>query len=215
MSTSTVNLTFNFAIIVVAITALHFYSKAHEKVLTLEKAVAPIEHLSNARHDIETGNYDQGVYAIEKAIKAMKVIEHNADSNAIEHVEDAIKDLKLVETEIKNDSIVLNDLNKAFFNALNSLAYAGLRISEDKLEDGHKYRAMNMLSASFKEMITSLKFAEDEVLKVKEEKAISDVRDFLKKLKEADYKHNDYDKYHLQYDYINREVEELIYWVWS
>ncbi|WP_109832252.1 hypothetical protein [Reichenbachiella versicolor] len=199
---------FNVTVLSISLGALHIYYLGHKDVLTLERAVAPIEHLTNAHHAIEKERFQEGYKEIEKAIFGMKIIEKNADSTAMKFVDEAIEDLKLVEIEIKNDSVIMDDLNHAFFNALNSIAYANLRISENRLEHGQKFKAMNLLSISFREMLSSLEYATTSTQKKHEEKAVADVRKFLKDLKQADYIHDIDLQYHLEYDTINDHVEE-------
>ena len=204
---------FNVLLLSACIGALHIYDLNHRNELTIERAVAPLEHLSNARHAINDRNVNKSIEEIDHAITAMRIIKKFADTTAAAHVSDAINDLKLVENEIENDSVVIADLNNAFFNALNSIALANLTISEANLAHGSKYKAMNLVNASFRELISSMKFANTEEQKKQEEKVIADVRDFLQQLKDANYHddlHNEEKLLH-KYDTLSEEVEELIH----
>lgn len=194
----------NVLFVAFALGSLHLYDTYHEGHLTVERAMAPMQHLSNARHLIISSDYHGSIKEIDYAIMAMRIIEHGVDSVAAEHLETAIADLKLVEIEIRDDSVVVADLNKAFFNALNSIAYANLTISEESLENGEKYKAMSLMNASFAEMIRSLRFASSEKSIELENKAIEDIKTVLQKLKDSDY------TYQFSFDSLNREIEELI-----
>jgi len=190
-------------IVGICLLLLHTYSILHSNELTIEKAVDPVHHLSNAYHAIVNDDYNRSVREMDEAIMAMKIIEPYADSIAVDHIEKAILDLTHVELEIKADSLNMQDLNHAFFNALNSIAYANLTISEKNLDNGEHYKAMRLLNASFREMISSIKFA-DTLQRQQEDKVIKDVRHILSSLKKTNFEST------FDYDSLNRELEELI-----
>ena len=189
---------------VMLIGLLHTYDILHNKTLTFERAMSPVRHLSNARQNIVDNNFNGSIKELEAAILDMQIIEQYADSSAVVLIDRAIVDLKLVEAEIQNDSVLVPDLNRAYFNALNSIAFANLTIAEASLEKGEKYKAMRFLNATFKEMVTSLSFAADEESKARESKVIDDIKSILTELHRSDY------TYQFDYDSINREVEQLI-----
>jgi hypothetical protein len=172
--------------------------------LTIERATEPVQHLTDARFSIVNGDYHRALFELDEAITEMKIIEQYSDSSTTAHIEQAIRDLEKVENEIRNDSLVIGDLNKAFFNALNSIAYSCMMISENNLDKGEKYKAMRFMNATFAEMIASLKFVNSEELRHKEEKVIEDVRNIISSMKKTNY------KYRFNYDTLNHELEELI-----
>ena len=191
-------------IIAVLLGILHTYDIYHNRHLTFERAMSPVRHLSIARQSILESDYHGSYRSLEKAIMDMQIIEQYADSSAVHLIDSAISDLKLVKAEVKNDTVIVNDLNKAYFNALNSIAFANLTIAEASLEKGEKYKAMQFLNATFKEMVTSLSFAADEESRAKETKVIEDIKSILSELHRSDY------TYQFDYDSINQELEELI-----
>ncbi len=191
-------------LIVALIGTLHAYDIFHNKHLTIERAMSPVRHLSNAREYIIDSDYNRSIRQLEAAIMDMQIIEQYADSSATHLIEKAIADLKLVEAEVQNDSVIVSDLNRAYFNALNSIAFANLTIAEESLEKGEKYKAMRFLNETSREMVSSLSYAADEESKVKEKKAISDIRKILSALQKGD------ESYTFDYDSINQEMEELI-----
>lgn len=190
-------------IVIVSIVILHVVSMLHDE-LTIERAMKPINYLSDARHLIVNGEYNRAADELEEAMMEMRIIEQYADSSSVGHIEQAIDDLQLVDNEIRGDSLVIADLNRAFFNALNSIAHACMIISENNLDKGEKYAAMRFMNATFAEMVASLKFVSSEDMKVKEEKVISHVREILYNMKSSGY------TYKFDYDVINHELEELI-----
>ncbi|PIB36377.1 hypothetical protein BFP72_13715 [Reichenbachiella sp. 5M10] len=183
---------------------LYLYDKNHKTDLTIEQAMEPVRHLTNARQAILSKMFDKSLNELDEAILDMRRIEQNADSTATSYIEQAIEDLALVESEIRNDTILLDDLNHAFFKALNSIAYANLIISEKNLDKGEKYKAIRFMNATFNEMVSSLKFATDERDKAREKEVIEEIKVILAKIQLSDT------QYQFDYDSLNRDVEELI-----
>lgn len=190
-------------VIAVSIGILHLYNLSHNE-LTIDLALAPVKNLSDARHLIVNDNYNKAIQELDDAMMKMRVIEQYTDSSSIAFLEQAVEDLELVEKEMRADELEEDDLNKAFFNALNSIAYACMTISENNLDKGEKYKAMQFMNATFAEMIASLKFVEDEDLKHKEEKVIAHVREIIDKMESTKY------TFKFDYDLVNHELEELI-----
>lgn len=186
-----------------SIAVLHMYNMMHDE-LTIDRALAPMKHLSNARHLIVNGDYRGAVTELEDAMMQMRVIEQYTDSASEAHMNQAVEDLELVEREIKSDNLVEEDLNRAFFNSLNSIAFTCMIMSEHNLDKGENYKALHFMNATFQEMIASLKYVENEDLKHKEEKVIAHVRQILDKMESTKY------TYKFDYDLINHELEELI-----
>lgn len=187
-----------------SLTLLFIYGKLHKPELTVAQAMEPVKHLSNARQGILQQKFEYSLEEIDEAIADIRFIEESADSTAIDFIEKAIEDLGLVEGEIRNDTIIMDDLDHAFFNALNSIAYANLIIAEKNLDKGEVYRAIQFMNATFKEMISSLQFATSTRDKEREEQVINDIKSILSNLQKTGY------EYRFSYDSINREIEELI-----
>ncbi|UXX79655.1 hypothetical protein N7E81_00835 [Reichenbachiella carrageenanivorans] len=186
-----------------SIAVLHLVNMLHDE-LTVDRALAPMKSLSNARHLIVNGDYRGAVNELEDAMMQMRVIEQYTDSASEAHMDRAVEDLELVEKEIRSDNLIEEDLNRAFFNSLNSIAYACMLMSEHNLDKGENYKALHFMNATFQEMIASLKYVKDDELKHKEEKVIAHVRHILDKMESTKY------TYKFDYDLINHELEELI-----
>lgn len=193
-----------FLFVIFSLVVMKIFDTFHHEELTIERAMEPVKHLSDARHSIVNNDFNRAVRELDEAIMEMRIIEKYADSSSVAHIETAILDLKVVELEIKSDSLQLEDLNKAFFNALNSIAFACMTISENNLDQGEKYKAMRFMNATFAEMIASLKFVKSHEVREKEEKVIEHVREILDNMKKSQF------TYKFNYDTINHELEELI-----
>ncbi|MFY0627892.1 MAG: hypothetical protein JXR07_16455 [Reichenbachiella sp.] len=193
----------NLLTVVVMLGSLHLYDVMHNRDLTIERAMSPVLHLSNARQFILDSDIHESIREIDHAIMDMKIIEQYADSIAVIHIERAIEDLELVEVEIQNDSVIVSDLNNAYFNAINSIAFANLTIAESSLEKGEKYKAMRFMNATFSEMVGSLKYADDNT-RQKENEVINEIKGILTELRRTDF------QYEFDYDSLNQEMEELI-----
>jgi hypothetical protein len=190
--------------IALSIGAIFIYDMTHPSELTIEQAMEPVKHLTNARQAIKNKQFERSLRELDEAILDIRTIETSADSSATPYIERAIEDLALVKAEIKNDTIIIDDLDHAFFNSLNSIAYANLTISEKNLDKGEVYKAIRFMNATFKEMVSSLKFAHNERDKAREEEVIKDIKSILTNLQRSGY------EYRFSYDSLNREVEELI-----
>lgn len=190
-------------VILASVGILHLVNMIHDE-LTIGRAMEPVKHLSDARHLIVNGDYNGAIQELDDAMMQMRVIEQYTDSSSIAHINQAVEDLEMVEKEIRSDSLQVDDLNRAFFNALNSIAFACMRISENNLDKGEQFKAMQFMNATFAEMIASLKYVDDQELKTKEEKVISHVREIIEKMENTKY------TYRFDYDMINHELEELI-----
>ena len=190
-------------VIAVSIGVLHLVNLAHDE-LTIDLAMEPVKNLSDARHLIVNGKYNRAIEELDDAMMKMRVIEQYTDSSSIAFLEQAVEDLEAVEREMRMDELEEDDLNRAFFNALNSIAYACMTISEKNIDKGEKYKAMQFMNATFAEMIASLKFVKNEELKHKEEKVIAHVREIIDKMESSKY------TFKFDYDMVNHELEELI-----
>ncbi|MEO9966434.1 MAG: hypothetical protein ABJF11_11630 [Reichenbachiella sp.] len=193
----------NILVIVVSIGALHLANMIHDE-LTIERAMGPVKHLSDARHLIVNKDFNGAIKEMDDAMMQMRVIERYADSSSVAHIERAVQDLEIVEDEIRSDSLVVEDLNKAFFNALNSIAHVCMTLSENNLDQGERFKAMRFMNATFAEMIASLKFVNTDELRHKEEKVIGHVREIIDQMEATNY------TFRFDYDSINHELEELI-----
>lgn len=95
-----------------------------------ELAMEPDHMMFNATHYIREHLQLTSTEYLDRAIKAMRLIENDGDSLSNSAIEKAIVDLEAVQTEIKDKRFDPDHMSHAFVKALNSLALAQLRISE-------------------------------------------------------------------------------------
>ncbi|VXD13353.1 hypothetical protein [Marinoscillum sp. 108] len=121
-----------------------------------ETSAEPDLYLSNVRHYAKEQLAERSLHHLDKAIESIKKIETDIDVNSKQKVDEAIVHLEMIYEEIVRDSLVSEDLNKAFEFALNALTLAELRISERYAESNNpvqamvalKYAQMHLKSAS-------------------------------------------------------------------
>jgi len=105
---------------------------------------------------------------LEDAIATMKILEKEGDSISRDAIEVAIHDLQVVEEHIKADDINEDFMYEAFADAMNSLAFASLRVSEYYILEGKDEEANVTLKHAMKHLENSIKYArgdqkEDEI----------------------------------------------------
>ncbi|MEQ8904766.1 hypothetical protein [Ekhidna sp.] len=96
---------------------------------------------------------------LDDAIKMMKLLEKDGDSISTNAIEIAIYDLEIVEKHIKAEDINDDLMYEAFADAMNSLAFASLRISEQFIREGKKEEARITIHHAMDHLQNSIKFA--------------------------------------------------------
>jgi hypothetical protein len=127
-----------------------------------EIAVKPDDMFRNANHYYR--DYHQRLTSIQyinKAIETMEVIEKDMDSISNQLIEEAIADLKNLVTEFEKKEVNEYHMEHAFANALNSLAYAQLRVSEYYLEQGREQDAEAATKYAIKHLHSAMYFSEE------------------------------------------------------
>lgn len=121
-----------FALIAVLVLRYNYTQKKEMEShpMTSELAIEPDRMILNAQHYLKEHQRNTSINFIGKAIKAMQLVEKDADSLSNIAIDEAIEDLKSVEEELKNKTVNRQHISQSFFNALNSLALAQVRISE-------------------------------------------------------------------------------------
>lgn len=122
-------------------------------------AVQPDMYIENAQRDLKRNFYKTSFKDIEKAIQSMRLIETDLDSISKIAVEDAIKDLEGIESAVKEDKAEQDAINRAFSKALNSLAYAQLRVSEQLAEAGSTEEAIYALQYAISHLKNAMKYS--------------------------------------------------------
>lgn len=115
--------------------------------------------LKYAKEDLSKHYYETSLYHIEKAIEVMQLMERDVDSESDRAIETAIKDLRQIEKKILSNQLSYEEVNFVFAKALNSVAYAHLRLSEEFSEEGKHEEAANALKLSINHLENSMLFS--------------------------------------------------------
>lgn len=137
-----------------------WYQKTHNPVVLTEDVIKPDILLDNTKQYAKEHSYDRSVQQMEAAIKAIRKIEPELDEDSREMLEQSIEDLLVVYQELKNDTLVMSDLNYAFSKALNALTIAELRVSEFLLESNNSSQAIVALKYGMYHLKNALRFTE-------------------------------------------------------
>jgi len=191
-------------LILAGIATIYFYNKLSTgNHLDSDMADMPKIHLSKMETALTKHDMRQSFDEINLAIKSMNSIEHYTDSIAKFFIEKSIEELEILKNELIMDSVNLDDLNHAFYETFNSMAYVNLRLSELRLEEGRKVSAHEYLKTSFSYLKWSLKYSNENNL-VREQKVIDEMREILSSLKSREGFEG------FDYAQIREEMEQLM-----
>ncbi|MEQ9467556.1 MAG: hypothetical protein RLN88_09095 [Ekhidna sp.] len=157
----------------VTITAIVIYlkidrEKKKQNPQITELAVEPDLLMNTADRYQHDGKRLTAIEFLEDAISMMRLLEKDGDSVSMRAIEVAIHDLEVVEEHIKAEDINDDLMYEAFADAMNSLAFASLRISEEYIREGKEEEAMVTLEHAMDHLQNSIKYArgqqkEDEI----------------------------------------------------
>ncbi|WP_421870198.1 hypothetical protein [Marinoscillum sp.] len=117
----------------------HSYESQHPTLN--EHTMSPDIHLNNVRHYTREVDLNRSLYHLDQAIQSIQYLESDVDLNTSAIVDEAVEKLIFIYEEIKEDTLVSDDMNHAFEFALTSLSLAELRVSE-------RYAESNQLDLS-------------------------------------------------------------------
>lgn len=191
-------------LVFVGIGALVYFNQSSlSDYLDSSTAKMPRAHLLLAENEYRRDKLEESYREIDLGIKSLYAIEDYSDSVTSYYIELAIMELELIKDEILNDSVNAEDMNHAFFETFNAMAYVNLRLSELRLEEDRKMKALEYFKNSFANLKLSMTYADNDYVK-KEEKIIAEVRHILKAFKsEEDFEGFDYEQ-------LNSEIEALM-----
>lgn len=115
---------------------------------------------------------------LEDAIETMKLLERSGDSVSNKAMDIAIHDLEVVEKHILEDDIDDDLMYEAFADAMNSMAYASLRISEEYIQQGRQEEADITMEHAMAHLQNSIKYARGEQ-KAEEIKLVSQLAEIM------------------------------------
>jgi len=160
-----------FAIVVIGSMVIYFKIERERKLenpnLT-DLATEPDLLMNTADRSFQDRKSLTSIKYLEDAIKMMKLLEKDGDSVSTAAIEVAIYDLEVVEDHIKAEDINIDLMYEAFADAMNSLAFASLRVSEQFIREGKEEEARITISHAMDHLQNSIIFArgqqkEDEI----------------------------------------------------
>lgn len=171
-----------FLVVIVASIITYFKidrERKKENPTITELAVEPDLLINTADRYLHDSKKQTAIEFLEDAIEMMKLLEKDRDEVSMEAIEVAIRDLEIVEGHIKADDIDDDMMYEAFADAMNSLAFASLRISEKLIQEGKKKEADITLEHAMDHLQNSIRYArgqqkEDELVIVSHLQRIMD-----------------------------------------
>lgn len=154
-----------FIIMILVFGSFAIYTKVLDKskpALLTEQAVEPDLLLDNSKFYLKEHAYERSLDQLDGAIKAIREIELDLDAESRRILEFSISELELVRTEMEMDSLVTEDLNEAFSDALNALTIAELKVSEILLKQNHPKDALVALKYGMYHVKHALKYSQGE-----------------------------------------------------
>lgn len=156
---------FLFAVVVIGSMVIYFKLERDRKMenpnLT-DLATEPDLLMNTADRTLQDHKSATAINFLEDAIKMMKLLEKDGDSISTEAIEIAIYDLEVVEGHIKAEDINENLMYEAFADAMNSLAFASLRVSEQFIREGRMEEARITINYAMDHLQNSIRFARGE-----------------------------------------------------
>lgn len=116
------------------------------------KSKAASYHLLKAKVYFDKNDDEKCVTSIFQAIRAIKKMDRYVISDTRKHLASSIEELLLVTDLLERDNIEKDAFDHAYFNAMLSVAYANLVISQEAYQDGRNTRSLWIL----KGVLTSL-----------------------------------------------------------
>jgi hypothetical protein len=116
----------------------------------------PANMLVYAKEDVKKTYYSTALEHVDNAIRTMREAEEVLDPEANAYIEMALNKIK---RELVSGFIFEDDVNLTFARALNSLAYAYMRVSEDALAEDKQTEALGALTVAVMQLDYSMLFA--------------------------------------------------------
>ncbi len=139
--------------------AFSWYDKTYNPIVLREEAINPDIYMGNAKVYVKDHAQKRSIEQLELAIEAMEDILPEVDEENQVAIGNSIKDIEHVMDEMRGDSLVIEDLNKAFFKALNILTIAELRVSESYVEKDMTTEAQVALKYGMFHLKNALEFS--------------------------------------------------------
>lgn len=153
---------FLFAVVVIGSMVTYFQLQRAQKLenpqLT-DIALEPDILMSTADRTLQDHKSFTAIDFLDDAINTMKLLEEDGDSISNQAIEIAIRDLEIVEDHILAEDINEDLMYEAFADAMNSLAFASLRISEQFIREGKEEEARVTILHAMDHLQNSIRYA--------------------------------------------------------
>jgi len=123
-----------------------------------QQAVDPDLHFGNSRTYFKEKDYGRGLDHLIKAISDIRNIERDLDPASQALLEESIGDLEIVKRELEHDSLVVEDINISYSEALNALTEAEVKVTRALLKSKHRHDAMVALKYGMMHLKNTLKY---------------------------------------------------------
>lgn len=159
----TKNIYYLLFLVVIVVSIIVYFKldreRKKENPTITELAVEPDLLINTADRYLHDSKKQTAIEFLEDAIEMMKLLEKDGDEVSMAAIEVAIKDLEIVEGHIKAEDINDDMMYEAFADAMNSLAYASLRVSEKLIKEGKKEEANITLDHAMDHLQNSIRYA--------------------------------------------------------
>ncbi|MFY0687397.1 MAG: hypothetical protein JXQ90_09540 [Cyclobacteriaceae bacterium] len=135
-----------------------WYIRTFESKVLTDEVVRPDLLLENSKLYAREHSYERSLIQLEHAIEAMREIEKEFDESSAGILEESIDDLLVVYNELLEDTLVMNDMNQAYSNALNALTLAELRVTEELIAHDQSKDARVALKYGMYHLKNALRF---------------------------------------------------------
>ncbi|MFK7951818.1 MAG: hypothetical protein AB8B73_03155 [Ekhidna sp.] len=153
--------------LVIIFVSIFFYfkidrEKKKENPTITDLALEPDVLINTADRSLHDHKKLAAIAFLDDAIEMMKLLEKDGDEVSMNAIELAISDLEIVEDHIKAEDINDDLMYEAFADAMNSLAFASLRVSEKLIKEGKLEEADITLEHAMDHLQNSIRFARGE-----------------------------------------------------
>lgn len=166
---------------------------------------APITFLSKAQYELNKNHDYSSKDNLFNAIHSMQSIERYTSDEVKVYVDLAISELYELLEIMEYKHLSTSDINHAYFDAINAVAYAELRISEHEFEIGKEKHSLKLMSTVLVLLNKSLAYIPEDAKAAPIEKSIiHHVRQMIDKIKAT----GKFSK--KEFEQINQEIEGLL-----
>jgi len=136
------------------------WRESTEIALLTEEAVKPDLLLDYSKYYVKEHAYERSLKQLDQAIEAIRNIEADIDTESQRILEVSIVELEKVRMEMEMDSLVKEDMDRAFSKALNALTLAELKISEVLIQEDHPQDALIALKYGMYHVKNALQYSD-------------------------------------------------------